>query len=248
MFIEEHGRGPAVLLLHGVVEHTRSFRPLVEALEGSRRVLIAELPGYGRSAPFAEPYDFVRVNALLEDELLARDVRECEVVGHSAGVYRALLLALGTRVRVNALVSLGGLAGVDAPVRDAFEGMAKQLRGGLQLGPIALDLLTAPGFAERSPESARDVLASIAGASMEVAASEYEGLARAPDLRPRLGELACAVTARVGALDKATPVAWSEALVRGVSKGTLQIVEGAAHCLLQEDREATVAAILAALG
>lgn len=248
MFIDEHGHGPAVVLLHGILGYTLGFAPLVTRLQARRQLLIPDLPGYGRTAAVEGRYEFARVNTLLEDELLARGVRECAVVGHSAGGYRAILLALGARVKVTHLVTLGGVAGIDAPEREAFRDLARQIRAGFDLKKVIVDLVTVPGFAERHPSDACDLLAAAAAAPDALVCAEYDAFAGAPDLRARLGELTCPVVARVGALDKATPVAWSEAIAAGARWAVLQVVNGAAHCLLQEDQEATVAAVVAAIG
>ena len=236
------------MLLHGVLGYVGAFDGLVQALAPSRRVLVLEMPGYGRSAPLEGKYDFARVNTMLEDALLARGVRECAVVAHSAGAYRALLLTLGRRVEVTHLVTLGGVAGFDAPVRAAFHGLAQQLRDGLDMKAMILDLVTAPGFAARNPEDARAIVAAVAAARMDVVAAEYDAIADAEDLRPRLHDLPCGVTARVGAMDKATPVEWSADIVKRAPNAVLQVVEGVAHCLLQEDGAATIASVKMAIG
>jgi pimeloyl-ACP methyl ester carboxylesterase len=242
----ESGSGPAVLLLHGSPSTSASLEPLAERLSASRRVLVPDLPGYAAAQPLPEPYSYDRVRAILEEELVALGVSEVAVVGHSAGGYRALALALDARrVRVTAIVTLGGIAGVDDDARDAYRQFAAMMRAGLDFGAMWLDRFTAPGFAARFPSRASGVMAWMSAAPREVLAAELEAFGGAPDLRPRLGEIAVPVTARVGALDVATPPACSEDIVRRVQHGRLQVVPGCGHALVDEDREGTVEAVVA---
>lgn len=248
MNLIDEGRGPAVVLLHGCPGTLTFLAPLVEALSPTRRVIAPELPGYGASPPLEGPYSFDRVQALLEDLLLARGVRECALVGHSAGAYRAIGLALGsTRVRATHLVTLGGLAGLDPEVRAAFRQFADLARQGFDFRPMWLGRMAAPGFAERFPQRVGEVMSWIDAAPRAVLAAELDALAGGADHRPRLGELAIPVTARVGEHDAATPPVCSEEIARGVRRGELQVVRGCGHALLHEDREATVRAVATAL-
>jgi len=159
MNLIDEGKGPAVVLLHGCPGTLTFLAPLVEALSPTRRVIAPELPGYGASPPLEGPYSFDRVQAMLEDLLLARGVRECALVGHSAGAYRAIGLALGsTRVRATHLVTLGGLAGLDPEVRAAFRQFADLARQGFDFRPMWLGRMAAPGFAERFPQRVGEVM------------------------------------------------------------------------------------------
>lgn len=248
MNLIDKGQGPAVVLLHGCPGTLAFLAPLVEALSPTRRVLAPELPGYGGSPPLEGPYSFERVRTMLEDLLVGRGIRECALVGHSAGAYRAIGLALGsTRVRATHLVTLGGIAGFDPEVRAAFHQFADLARQGFDFRPMWLGRMAAPGFAERFPQHVAEVMSWIDAAPRAALAAELDALADGADYRPRLAELAMPVTARVGEHDAAAPPVCSEEIARGVRHGELQVVAGCGHALLHEDREGTVRAVVKAL-
>lgn len=246
MHLHETGTGPAVILIHGCPSTTACLGPLALALSGAHRVLVADLPGYGKSPPLAGRYSLERVQAQLEDELLARDVRELVAVGYSAGAYRALALAFSQRVRVRSVVSLAGIAGIDPEARDSFRQFAQLARTGFDFRPTWLGRMTGPGFAERHPEAVADVMNWIDAAPREVLAAELDAFADSEDLRPRLRDLDVPVLARVGEFDQAAPLACSEAIAHGARRGELQVAAGCGHALLYED-EATVDAVVRAV-
>jgi 3-oxoadipate enol-lactonase len=241
--IRETGKGPAVLLLHGCPATTRGFAPIAERLSRSKRVVVPELPGYGASPPLDGLYSLARVEERLEAELLARGIREVEVVGHSAGAYRAFALALSGRVRVHRIVSLSGIAGYGDDVRAAFRHFATMVRDGVDLRPGWRARMTGPRFDEADPSDVADVMAWTTAAPTAVLAAELDAFAEAPDLRPRLRDLAIPILARVGDADQAAPVPFSREIVDHAANATLQIVQGCGHAIFYEDREGTREAV-----
>jgi 4,5:9,10-diseco-3-hydroxy-5,9,17-trioxoandrosta-1(10),2-diene-4-oate hydrolase len=111
MFVAEAGDGPPVVMLHGggpgasgVSNYSRNIDSLAERF----RVIVPDLPGYGRSAkgvdqsdPFGYLADMIRG---LLDEL---GVGTACLVGNSYGGAAALRLALDTPQRVDKLVLMG---------------------------------------------------------------------------------------------------------------------------------------------
>lgn len=111
IFYVEAGSGPAVVMLHGggpgasgVSNYSRNIRALAEHF----RVIVPDLPGYGRSAkdvdqkdPFGYLADMIR--GLLDD----LGIDTAGLVGNSYGGAAALRLALDTPGRVAKLVLMG---------------------------------------------------------------------------------------------------------------------------------------------
>lgn len=111
IFIAEAGSGPAVLLLHGggpgasgITNYSRN----IDALATKNRVIVPDMPGYGRSSkgidksdPFGDLADAMRG---LIDEL---EIDTAHLVGNSYGGAAALRLALDTPHRVGKLVLMG---------------------------------------------------------------------------------------------------------------------------------------------
>ncbi len=111
IFVAETGTGPGVVLLHGGgpgASGVSNFSRNIDALARHFRVIVPDMPGYGRSSkgvdqhdPFGYLADMVRG---LLDEL---DVDVAHLVGNSYGGAAALRLALDTPYRVGRLVLMG---------------------------------------------------------------------------------------------------------------------------------------------
>ncbi|MFF0729844.1 alpha/beta fold hydrolase [Streptomyces sp. NPDC004134] len=111
MFAAETGDGPPVLLLHGggpgasgVPNYARNIAELAEEY----RVIVPDLPGYGRSTKGidgSDPFGYLadRIRGLLDVMGLDR----AHLVGNSYGGAAALRLALDTPGRVDRMVLMG---------------------------------------------------------------------------------------------------------------------------------------------
>jgi 4,5:9,10-diseco-3-hydroxy-5,9,17-trioxoandrosta-1(10),2-diene-4-oate hydrolase len=111
IFIAEAGSGPAVVMLHGGgpgASGVSNYSRNIDALAGHFRVIVPDMPGYGRSVkgvdhgdPFGYLADMIRG---LIDEL---GIDSAHLVGNSYGGAAALRLALDTPHRVGKLVLMG---------------------------------------------------------------------------------------------------------------------------------------------
>lgn len=105
----ELGEGPeTVLLLHGFSLGPAHWAPLAAGL-GSRRLVLLEMPGHGRS----DAVDFRDVDLrdwfgrVLPSVLDSLGLDAVHVVGHSQGAMLGLFLALDAPARVRSLVTIG---------------------------------------------------------------------------------------------------------------------------------------------
>jgi pimeloyl-ACP methyl ester carboxylesterase len=103
-----HGRGPAVVLLHGVSESAAIWAPLFTQLRHFR-LLAVDLPGHGLSDPVTFRRGQVREHArrLLDDILDALGLDEVPVIGHSLGGMFALWHAAAGSERISEVVAIG---------------------------------------------------------------------------------------------------------------------------------------------
>ena len=111
IFVSETGTGPPVVLLHGGgpgASGLSNYSRNIEALAAHFRVVVPDMPGYGRSVkgvahddPFGYLADMIRG---LIDEL---GIDTAHFVGNSYGGAAALRLALDTPHRVAKLVLMG---------------------------------------------------------------------------------------------------------------------------------------------
>ena len=103
-----HGRGPAVVLLHGVSESAAIWSPLFTKL-GHFRLLAVDLPGHGLSDPAVFRRGQVREHArrLIDDILDALGLDEVPVIGHSLGGMFALWHVAAGSERISEVVAIG---------------------------------------------------------------------------------------------------------------------------------------------
>jgi len=111
MFVAETGSGPAVIMLHGGgpgASGVSNYGRNIDALAQQFRVIVPDMPGYGRSAKGvdqADPFGYLAdmIRGLL-DEL---GIATAHLIGNSYGGAAALRLALDTPHRVGKLVLMG---------------------------------------------------------------------------------------------------------------------------------------------
>ena len=111
IFFAETGTGPAVVMLHGGgpgASGVSNYSRNVDALAQDFRVIVPDMPGYGRSIKGVDQYDPFgyladMIRGLLDD--LAIDT--AHLIGNSYGGAAALRLALDTPDRVGKLVLMG---------------------------------------------------------------------------------------------------------------------------------------------
>jgi non-heme chloroperoxidase len=86
LYYEDHGSGPAVVLLSGWPLDSRSWEPQMHALlEAGHRVITCDRRGFGRSSRPTEGYNFDTLADDLNKLLSELDVREAVLIGFSLG-------------------------------------------------------------------------------------------------------------------------------------------------------------------
>ncbi len=94
LYAEEMGRGPTVLLLHGLGGSSYTWRMVAPALARRNRVIAIDLRGFGRSdKPFDQAYSPHHHAAVVRAFMNARRLSGVTLVGHSFGGLVALMLA-----------------------------------------------------------------------------------------------------------------------------------------------------------
>lgn len=111
IFVTDTGTGPPVVLLHGggpgasgVSNYSRNIEPLAQHF----RVIVPDMPGYGRSAKGVDGSDpFGYLADHIRGMLDVLGIDRAHLVGNSYGGSCALRLALDTPHRVDKLVLMG---------------------------------------------------------------------------------------------------------------------------------------------
>lgn len=229
--------GPALLLIHGFPFDRAMWRFQVAPLTAAGyRVVVAELPGFGRSEVIGRqevPLDSVEAMAAELLRLLDRlRIAKVVPVGFSMGGYVALALAAAAKDR------LAGLALVDTRAEaDSAEAKAKRdetiaavhAHGtrALALAMMGNQLTDATRTSERL--LAEEVRTMMLRQPKATVAAALKAMRDRPDRRDLLPSLDCPVLVLVGEHDKVTPLDSAKTLLGASRKGELKVIEGAAH-------------------
>ena len=249
MNVRDLGAGPTVLLLHGTPSPAADWLPVAERLARRYRVLVPDLPGYGRS-PRPASADYEAVDEQLAAMLDERGGRNLHAIGgFSSGAYRAFEMVLRKRVTAEVVIGIGAFVTFDQAGRDLRRQLGERIaadpsyyRGDDMLGFLR-EVMLSPAWRDRHPEDLERVLAWLDLTSPEAIAAEACAMARLADLRPELPDLRARVYLRVGELDIACPPAVSDEIRRLVPRATMEVVPGCGHTLFIDDLPGTVDAI-----
>src|SRR5215469_2613505 len=114
----DEGRGPAVVLLHGLGGDHSVWNAQIGPLAERYRVLAPDLRGHGRSPlPDGSELTFPEILADLRKLLDDRGIASAHLVGISAGAFVSLTWAVQEPGRVRSLVLCGGATHCDAHTR-----------------------------------------------------------------------------------------------------------------------------------
>ena len=95
LYVEEMGRGPVLLQLHGIGGSSYTWRNIAPALASRHRVIAIDMRGFGRSdKPFDLAYSPLDHAAVARAFIKERRLAQITLVGHSYGGLVALLLAM----------------------------------------------------------------------------------------------------------------------------------------------------------
>ncbi|WP_298438631.1 alpha/beta fold hydrolase [Geobacter sp.] len=233
MAYDDHGSGPAVVLIHGFPLCRRMWHPQIQALTGAGfRVIAPDLRGFGESDAPEGPYSM---------ELFADDVVElldhlgidgAVVGGMSMGGYVLLNLLERYRQRLRGAVFITTRATADDEAgRTRRLQLAQEV---LRLGPqVVADAFRTLLFAESSLAERPKLVAEV---SRWMAATDSRGLAggllamrERRDYTPLLGGFAIPALAIGAAEDRAAPPETARAIAAGIAGCRLCIVPEAGH-------------------
>src|SRR6267142_2239847 len=206
----QFGSGQPLFLLHSLLSDRASFDAIVPRLSQSFRVIVPELPGFGKS------------RAAGEDEAI--------VLGNGYGGFVALQMAIRHPKITAKLILADCGAAFSANGREAFRNMAavSQARGLAAITDVAMRRLFAPEFQVDHPDLMRDRRDAFLRTDPEVFRAACEALAEL-DLRPELARVEVPVLVLVGEHDEATPLPMSHELAAGLPHARLEIIAGCAH-------------------
>jgi pimeloyl-ACP methyl ester carboxylesterase len=168
MAYREAGRGPALVLLHGIGSNSASWRPQLALLADRFHVIAWDAPGYGGSDPLvpAEPTPQDYAAALLE-LVNSLGILRFSLLGHSWGALIAAAFARHHAARVTALILANaspGYAAASLDIRRArVDGRIADMQ---ELGPAGLAAkraaaLLSPNAPAAAVEAVRAVMSQL---------------------------------------------------------------------------------------
>jgi 3-oxoadipate enol-lactonase len=225
----QSGNGPPLVLLHSLLSDRASFDAVAPELSRSFRVIVPELPGFGRSQAVSGGLADVadRIAAAVRD---AAGTDKAIVLGNGYGGFVALQMAIRHPGLAIKLVLADCGAAFSEPGREAFRNMAaaSKARGLAAITDVAMRRLFAPEFQEAHPDLMRDRREAFLRTDPDVFQGACHALAEL-DLRPQLGQVKIPVLVLVGEQDEATPPPMSHELAAGLPNAHLKIIAGCAH-------------------
>jgi 3-oxoadipate enol-lactonase len=236
------GEGRDLVLLHSLLSDRTSFEPLAARLEGQRRLILVNLPGFGES-PRAGPSigDFANaVGGLFDDLALSR---EADVLGNGLGGFVGLQLAIRHGMRFDRLVLVGSAIAFPDAGRATFRALADKVEqeGMAAVSAVAMRRM----FPERFIAANREVVAGREAVFEQINAQVFASACRALatlDLDADLARVRNRTLIVVGEQDEATPPALGRALKDRVAGADLIELPGLGHCPHIQDPDAFVAA------
>lgn len=223
------GEGPPLFLFHSLLSDRASFDAIVPDLAKSFRVIVPELPGFGRSSAVTGGLAAIadRMADMVKD---AARGEQAIVLGNGYGGFVALQMAIRHPNIAGKLVLADCGAAFSEPGREAFRNMAaaSKAKGLPAITDVAMRRLFAPDFQADHPDLMADRRAAFLKTDPDVFREACDALA-ALDLRSELSKVKVPVLVLVGEHDEATPPPMSHELAAGLPQAHLEIIPGCAH-------------------
>ncbi len=245
LYYEERGRGPALALLHGFPLDGRMWEQQLASLSDRYRVIVPDLPGFGRS----------RLEAAFTIESLADDVHELlkalealpsALAGLSMGGYVALAYVKKYPTDLRALALVDTKAEADSP--QAREGRQKMIELVRTSGPRAVadamqPKMLSPDTISHRPQQVRalrEMMENCPDATIENALAAMRDRRDFTNVLPSITVPTLIV---VGESDAITPPEVAQAMGRAIPSSEVVVIRGAGHMSPLEQPEQVSAAL-----
>ncbi len=125
IYYETYGKGEPLILLHGGVNATETFEPLLPTLAKNRQVMAVHLQAHGNTLDIDRPLSF----ELMADDIVALmkylDIKKADIMGYSLGGGVSLQIAIRHQDMVRRLVTVSTPVKRDGWYPEVLEGMAQ---------------------------------------------------------------------------------------------------------------------------
>jgi pimeloyl-ACP methyl ester carboxylesterase len=233
--VEISGSGQPLLLIHGFPLNLEMWRPQIETLSSSLKVIAPDLRGHGQSPPTPGPYSM----DLLSDDcaalLVELGIDEPVILGGlSMGGYVAFSFYRRHPTRVSKLILAATRAGADSP--EVKVNRDKAVREINEIGPESvvenmLPIMMAPQTYADQPALVDRVRQIMLRTSAEGMVSALTGMKSRTDSTPILKEIKVPTLILHGADDQIVPLSESKAMQASISDSHLEVIPNAGHLL-----------------
>ena len=228
----EHGSGPPLLLVHGLMMSGEMFEPaLVEHFATRHRVIIPDLRGHGRSRGLPLPYGASQLAFDLSHLLDHLGIGSTAVLGYSHGGAIAQQLALDDPKRCNRLVLACTYAYNMATTREWIEGhlalLFIQVLGLKRFANLGVSL----GMPQVDKQRASRLADIIRNQDLKLMLIAWREL-MVFDSRKRLADIRCPTLVIAGSNDRGVPMHHAKMLNGGIAGSKLVVINGADHALI----------------
>lgn len=247
------GNGPAIVMVHGFPFDHQMWRPQIEALQSSGRVIAPDLRGFGEStlgaADVSQGVEMAEyaadVKAIMDHASVDQPVILC---GFSMGGYVLWQCLKQFPERIRGIVLCDTKATADAP--EAAAGRIKMADSVVSTGPAPvadamLPKLLAASTWDSSPEVVEQAEAMIHECDPAAIAAAQRGMARRPDVTADLPAINLPALVIVGVEDAISTPQEMGQIVRALPNATLVEVPSAGHMTTLENPAVVNEALLA---
>lgn len=243
---EQRGAGdPPVVLVHGFPLDGRVFDDQLRSLSGTHRVIVPDLPGFGRSSAAG---DFTI--ASLADDLRAFlaqiEAVPCVLAGLSMGGYIALEFARRHPSDLRGLMLIDTRAESDSPEtranRDRMIDIARS-RGVRAIAEQMLPKMLAEATAHATPAVVQRLRQIMESQPVDTICRALAAMRDRDDLTDALTTIDLPTLIIVGEYDVITPPALAERMHAALNRSWLATIEGSGHMPSIEQPEQVTRAI-----
>ena len=242
LYFTEHGSGPPLLLVHGLMVTGEMFEPVIEHFATQHRVIVPDLRGHGRSRGLPPPYTAAQLASDLSHLLDHLGIDSAAVLGYSQGGAIAQQLVLDHPKRCDRLVLACTYAFNMATPREWLEGHLLPLLVYVLGTGRFTKLVVSQGLKQVSKERADWLAGLMADQDRKLMVSAWRET-MAFDSRRRLAEIRCPTLVVAASNDQAVPIHHAKMLHEGIPGSQLVIIDGADHALIWTHSDELVRAV-----
>ena len=222
-------RKQSLFFIHGSGSDHSAWSHQYSRLHKKYNIVAIDLPGHGHSGGKGES-DIGRYCLWVKKLLDILDLKSAMLIGHSMGAAIALRFAINYPKAIAGIVLVGG--GLKMPVNPFFLEFLKT--NSQEVPAEVVDLICKLSLAkENRPKLFAPLRKSISQSKVDILYGDLSACDNL-DLTQEAGKISVPALVICGTEDKMTSPDFSRQLAAGISKATLEIVEGAGHMVMLE--------------